>query len=155
MSFNIFTYEELINRFYSIMLTNEEFADVKLGEDKWTLKEMIGHLVDSASNNHQRFIRLQLQEELSLPGYEAEEWKQVSKVNELDYRFLIDFWKTYNNYLIYIIKKIKQSCLKHVWKSGTGDKTLEFLVEDYFEHIKWHIDLFEERVKEIKEEDSL
>ena len=150
MSFSILSYEDLISRFYSIMLTNEKLSSIKLGEDKWTLKEMIGHLIDSASNNHQRFIRLQLQNELRLPGYEAEEWKQVSNVDELDYGFLIDFWKSYNEYLIHIIKNIKQACLKNVWKSENGEKTLEFLVKDYFEHIKWHIDLFETRVEEVK-----
>ena len=115
---------------------------------------MIGHLIDSASNNHQRFIRLQLQKKLELPGYEAEEWKQISSVDELDYRFLVDFWKSYNEYLIYIIKSIKQSCLTHVWKSENGEKTLEFLVKDYFEHVKWHIDLFEKRVEEINKKDN-
>ena len=151
MSFSISSYKDLINRFYSIMLTNEKLSDIKLGEDKWTLKEMIGHLIDSASNNHQRFIRLQLQKELELPGYEAEEWKQISSVQELDYSFLISFWKSYNDYLIHIIGNMKQTCLTNVWKSENGEKTLKFLVKDYFEHIKWHIDLFEKRVEEIRQ----
>ena len=53
------------------MIENLNNADVKLGPDKWTLKEMVAHLIDSASNNHQRFVRLQIGHEISFPGYEA------------------------------------------------------------------------------------
>jgi hypothetical protein len=132
------------------MAKHMDIAEVKLGEDKWTLKEMVGHLIDSASNNHQRFIRLQLSEELILPGYNPEDWRRVSRANDLDYRFLIDFWKQYNLFLLHLIQNLDPKTLDHYWVVNSEKKSLKFLIEDYFRHIQWHVDLFNQRVQEIR-----
>jgi hypothetical protein len=58
-----------IDSFGTLMLESEPLADIRLAPDKWTLKEMVGHLVDSAANNHQRFIRLQFEAVLVFPKY--------------------------------------------------------------------------------------
>ena len=143
-------YEKKIEEYGALMSANSRYGDIRLAEDHWTLKEMIGHLVDSASNNHQRFVRLQLQEELVFPGYGEEDWRRVSRVNDLDYRFLTDFWRSCNQFLIHLIRNMEPESLNHVWKSPGGDLTLGFLVEDYFGHMDWHMDLFERRAGEIR-----
>lgn len=150
MVFPIDTYKTQIESFYSLMAKHMDIAQVKLGEDKWTLKEMVGHLIDSASNNHQRFIRLQLSEELILPGYNPEDWRRVSRANDLDYRFLIDFWKQYNLFLLHLIQNVDPKTLDHYWVVNSEKKSLKFLIEDYFRHIQWHVDLFNQRVQEIR-----
>ncbi len=150
MRFPIETYESQIESFYNLMTQNADIAGVKLAEDKWTLKEMVGHLIDSASNNHQRFIRLQLTEELTFPPYNPEDWKRVSRVNDLDYPFLIDFWKQYNFFLLHLIRTVDPASLNHGWIVNSEKKSLEFLIQDYFRHIQWHIDLFQQRVQEIR-----
>ena len=150
MVFPIDTYKTQIESFYNLMAKHMDIAEVKLGEDKWTLKEMVGHLIDSASNNHQRFIRLQLSEELILPGYNPEDWRRVSRANDLDYRFLIDFWKQYNLFLLHLIQNVDPKTLDHYWVVNSEKKSLKFLIEDYFRHIQWHVDLFNQRVQEIR-----
>ena len=150
MVFPIDTYRTQIESFYNLMAKRMDIAEVKLGEDKWTLKEMVGHLIDSASNNHQRFIRLQLSEELILPGYNPEDWRRVSRANDLDYRFLIDFWKQYNLFLLHLIQNVDPKTLDHYWVVNSEKKSLKFLIEDYFRHIQWHVDLFNQRVQEIR-----
>jgi len=150
MVFPIDTYRTQIESFYNLMAKRMDIAEVKLGEDKWTLKEMVGHLIDSASNNHQRFIRLQLSEELILPGYNPEDWRRVSRANDLDYRFLIDFWKQYNLFLLHLIQNVDPKTLDHYWLVNSEKKSLKFLIEDYFRHIQWHVDLFNQRVQEIR-----
>jgi len=77
-------YEELVDAFENLMIENQEFSEIKLGPDKWTLKEIVWHLIDSASNNHQRFIRLQIDRKIALPGYEAEEWVSISNIQDLE-----------------------------------------------------------------------
>lgn len=144
------TNRALIDVFYKLMKKNRKIASVVLSADSWTLQEMVGHLIDSASNNHQRFIRLQLNARLVLPAYDAEEWKNVSKAGTMDYRCLTDFWKRYNEFLLLLIERIDPSSLAHVWETDEGDKTLESLVGDYFGHIRWHLALFEKRVAEIR-----
>ena len=57
----------------------EDAAARKPAPNKWSTKEILGHLVDSAANNHQRFVRLQLEPEIRLPGYEQDGWVRVSR----------------------------------------------------------------------------
>jgi len=150
MKFQIDEYRALIADFYKLMRKHRKIASVALNADSWTLQEMVGHLIDSASNNHQRFIRLQLSVCLVLPAYDAEEWKKVSKAGTMDYRFLTDFWKRYNEFLLLLIERLDPSSLANVWETDKGDITLESLVGDYFGHIRWHLALFERRAAEIR-----
>ncbi len=147
-------YKKIIEDFYILMAKNESISNIKIAKDKWTLKEMVGHLIDSASNNHQRFIRLQIEERVDLPGYDSEEWNSKTKVETFDYRSLISLWKLYNDYLIHIIEVMDSKCLNNVWISSSGEKELQYIIKDYFSHIMWHEDLFKERVKEIRKEET-
>ncbi|MBP9022316.1 MAG: DinB family protein [Spirochaetes bacterium] len=142
-------YRELINDFSILMQKHQKISSIRIDETKWTLKEMIGHLIDSASNNHQRFIRLQTEKEIIFPYYDPEEWKNISKVNIFDCSQLISLWKNYNDFLIHIITNINPANLENVWKTSEGNKSLDFLVSDYLSHMKIHYDMFEERAAEI------
>jgi len=149
MGFDLEGYERLVLAFESKMKKNTAIADIRLDGGKWTLKEMVGHLIDSASNNHQRFVRLQLAERLSFPGYGAEEWKRVSAVASFDYEMLVALWKTYNLFLLHLIKNMDEGALDHYWEMDNERKSLKFLVVDYFSHLGWHQSLFDERVWEL------
>ena len=149
MSFPLAEYRNLVETVHRTMLDNADIADARLGPDRWTIKELVGHLIDSASNNHQRFIRLQQAEHLAFPAYDPDVWKAVSRVADLDYRFLVEFWNQYNLFLLYLIERLDPSTLQHVWTDK--GKTLEFLVTDYFVHLSWHLDLFRERADEIRQ----
>lgn len=140
-----------IDSFESLMTENRRLADIRLAPDKWTLKEMIAHLVDSASNNHQRFIRLQLDPVLSFPKYDAEEWKNATRIESFDYSTLVTLWKTYNALLLHLIGNMSPATLGHVWRREDKDISLEALIDDYFAHMEMHRKLFEERVREIGE----
>ena len=142
-------YRELINDFSILMQKHQKISSIRIDETKWTLKEMIGHLIDSASNNHQRFIRLQTEKEIIFPYYDPEEWKNISKVKIFDCSQLISLWKNYNDFLIHIITNINPANLENVWKTSEGNKSLDFLVSDYLSHMKIHYDMFEERAAEI------
>ena len=148
--FNIEEFKEKINNFFEIISKNNDIVDIKLSEDKWTLKEMIGHLIDSASNNHQRIIRLQIEEKLDFPIYYEEDWKNISQIKDFNFLELINLWKGYNYYLLHIIEKIDESKLNNTWEVHGKEWTLEFTVNDYFEHMDWHIDLYKNRMEEIK-----
>ena len=143
-------YRSIIDQFYQRMNElEEEKCSVKMAEDKWSLKEMVGHLIDSACNNHQRFTRLQLEMELEFPAYDPEAWVRVEKINAMPWKELTVLWYSYNNFLLNIMEGIDHKNLKNTWKKGNDKLTLEFIVQDYFRHMKWHRDFFEERLKEI------
>jgi len=147
---NIKKYEELVDAFEKLMIENQEASEVKLGPDKWTLKEIAGHLIDSASNNHQRFVRLQIDRQISLPGYEAEEWIKTSNIQKLDYNFVVNFWRMYNDFLLNLIRGIKPESLNNVWITKDDELSLGFLIDDYFCHMEKHLQMFVERKQEIE-----
>ena len=142
-------YRALVAAFETLMAENASLADVRLAPDKWTLKEMVAHLVDSACNNHQRFVRLQLQDALVFPKYDAEEWRTVTGVTPLDYATVTTLWKSYNLLLLHLVENVNPAALGHVWKREDRDITLEELMHDYFAHMELHRKMFAERVGEI------
>lgn len=143
-------YRKIIESFYELLQEPADgLASVRLSADKWSLKEMVGHMIDSASNNHQRFTRLQLEAELQFPAYEAEPWNSIEKPQLCAWEDLIALWYRYNKFILHIIGIMDEKALQHVWLKGGEKLTLSHLVEDYFRHIEWHRELFESRLKEL------
>ncbi len=128
----------------------ESISDVRIAPDKWTLKEMIAHLVDSASNNHQRFIRLQFEKELVFPEYDPEGWKTVTAIGKYDYSRLLVLWREFNNYLLYLIEGLDAATFGNVWLKNGERLTLDHLIRDYFAHIEVHEKMFRDRAEEIR-----
>jgi len=149
--FDLVGFDTCIDTFYLKMIENAAISDIPTEKEPWTLKDMVGHLIDSASNNHQRFVRLQIEDDLHFPGYDAETWKTVSAVKSLDYLFLVQLWKQYNRYLMHLIRNMDPACFGHCWITDDGKLTLEFLVTDYFAHLKWHEALFDDTVAGIRQ----
>ncbi len=117
----------------------EEAAAVKPAPDKWSFKEELGHLIDSAANNHQRFIRLQLQPELTLPGYAQEGWVLANQYQQASWADLITLWSVYNLHLAFVIERIDPAHAGRIWHHPEADYTLQFLVDDYVVHMKGHL----------------
>ncbi|UCH50491.1 MAG: hypothetical protein JSV54_05585 [Chloroflexota bacterium] len=143
----------IINDFYNKYKdTDNKITSKKPGVDRWTLKEIVGHLIDSASNNHQRFVRLQIVDELTFPGYgkDNSKWLEIAKYNEMNFSDIMLLWKQYNILIGNIIKGADESKLENRWKNSEGDKqTLKDLMTDYVRHIKDHVKHFEETLEEI------
>jgi len=130
----------------------EEITDRKLSEENWTLKEIIGHLIDSACNNHQRFVRLQFGDLLDFPAYNGEEWIKVQRYDDMKWKDIITLWYSYNCILLKVIENINHDSLQNVWVNGEDTLSLGHLVNDYYNHMEWHIKHFEERLKEVRGE---
>ena len=152
MSITIIAYQKDIARFYRKMVRNRRICSISTRNEDWTLRDMVGHLIDSASNNHQRFVRLQLEDRLVFPGYDAESWKRASHADSADYLALAALWKSYNGYILNLIAHIDEGALGHCWLADGKELTLRFLIEDYFTHMNWHEDLFDAQVSDIARE---
>ncbi|MEF2146027.1 MAG: DinB family protein [Desulfovibrionaceae bacterium] len=129
--------------------TPSDATSVRIGPDAWTLKEIVGHLVDSASNNHQRFVRLGAGDLRDFPGYDPEVWVAQQKYDGLPWETLLHLWKSYNELLVHLIAFLPEEAGKNVWHSPDGPLSLEFLVEDYYRHMRLHIEHFARRCDEI------
>lgn len=110
------------------------------GTDKWSKKEILGHLIDSAANNHQRFVRAQLSAELKLAGYEQEAWVRTQQYQNESWAELVQLWKSYNLHLLHLVSAIPEGALhNHCFIGENEPVTLEFLVQDYVRHLRHHI----------------
>ena len=126
---------------------NEEAVSQRPAPDRWTIKEVLGHLVDSAANNHQRFIRAQFTAELVFPKYEQNEWVRSQHYNDIDWSALVGLWGAYNRHLAHVIRHVDPRTLGVRCVIGPYEPvTLAFLIEDYVVHLNHHLVKIRERV---------
>lgn len=116
----------------------DEKGSYSVPGSKWCIKEIIGHLIDSACNNHQRFIRLQSGNMIGFPGYEQDEWVETAHYKDLEWKVIKGLWINYNKAILNIINQIDRKKLKNYWE--TPDMSLEFIAKDYLRHIQHHLD---------------
>jgi hypothetical protein len=117
----------------------EEAFSYKLSPEKWSKKEILGHLIDSATNNHHRFVRSQF-ENTPLITYDQNNWNRFSYHNQLKGEHLIAFWTLYNLHLIELMKQIPEADLKKECNTGgEATVTIEWLFNDYVKHHEHHL----------------
>jgi hypothetical protein len=107
---------------------------------KWTRKEVLGHLIDSALNNHQRFVRAQLGESLAFPGYEQESWVRVQAYDDRPWPELVALWAELNAHLGHVIGRMAPEALGRPCSiGGEAPVSLRYLAEDYVRHLRHHL----------------
>src|SRR3954469_8466982 len=80
-------------------------ADARVGPpNRWSAKQIIGHLIDSAANNHQRFVRAQFKDDLVFPGYEQDRWVSVQHYREAPWSELIALWEHFNLHIARVME---------------------------------------------------
>jgi len=124
------------------LLLKFDNADTSLrpSENKWAKKEILGHLLDSASNNHQRFVRASLQGSLTFPGYEQNALVELERFADVDWNFLVDFWAAYNRFLAHVINTLPAEAASVTCNIGDNKPaTLEWIASDYVAHLKHHL----------------
>lgn len=122
-------------------------AQAKPTSDRWSISEVIGHLVDSACNNHQRFVRAQYCSDFVFPNYEQNEWVAAANYQEADWGSLVELWYHYNRQIARTIRKIRTPSLSTSCTiTPYAPCTLGFLVSDYLEHMKHHLNILTDRV---------
>ena len=130
---------------------SETQSEVPRSEDGWSSKQIIGHLIDSATNNHARFVLAQLRNDLLFPGYEQNGWVQVQQYQNASWTQLVELWRAYNLHLLHVMsctpkEKLNNRCTQHTLQtiafqtvSENDPVTLEYLMKDYVVHLKHHL----------------
>lgn len=135
--------ENLVNEAYQWLGNLTEDAVTQRPSDgQWSIKEIIGHLVDSATNNHQRFVRLQIADDLVFPNYsqDNDRWVALQGYGRTDWNALIKLWRHFNLHLARIIESVDERCIDHIWKMDENSSvTLGELMIDYPVHMKAHL----------------
>jgi hypothetical protein len=111
---------------------------------KWSKAEILGHLIDSACNNHQKFVRVMAQPHLVFPGYAQNHWTAVQHYNDADWSLLVNLFHLYNTHLADVIEHADPATLNNTItvegaQGPAGPFTLRFIMADYIEHMKHHL----------------
>lgn len=105
---------------------------------KWSKKEILGHLIDSATNNHQRFVRVQFEDRPHI-RYDQNNWNTCSHYKTMDAHHLIEFWRLYNLHLAILIQQIPAAALSRECAVGDQVYPLSFIIDDYVVHMEHHL----------------
>jgi len=118
---------------------------------KWSPKEVLGHLIDSASNNHGRFVRAQFEDDLVFPEYEQDSWVASQRYRAAPWRELVELWRLLNLHIARVIEALPASVRERPRKRHNFDRTawrpvpretpasLEYFLHDYVAHLKHHL----------------
>lgn len=118
---------------------------------KWSPKEIIGHLIDSAANNHARFVRAQATDHLLFDGYDQESWVRVQQYTDRRWVDLVQLWYAYNLHLAHVMERAESDAINRPRErhsldriafhpvDGTTPATLADVMRDYVAHLKHHL----------------
>ena len=138
---------QMLDRFAAVIATGRERlcalpareSEVRPKADAWSKKEELGHLVDSAINNYARVIRAQHEDNPQLPGYDADLWVERQGYQERDWNALIQLWSSLNAHLLQAARRVPAAAYGRKCKVGGTEMTLEFVIEDYIDHMVHHL----------------
>jgi hypothetical protein len=130
-----------VNAVYAALLAiPPEIAEIPWREGGWTRKQIVGHLLDSAANNRQRFVRAAIHGSFTGPDYAQAEWVAAHGYGNLPWATLLHWWEVEHAILAASVDHIPEERLDAVCKIGdNAPVTLRFVVEDYFRHQRWHL----------------
>ena len=143
---------DALHRATPVLLALDDAATTRRpAPGKWSPREIIGHLVDSASNNHQRFVRMRDRDDLVVEGYEQDAWVAAQRYQDAPWVELVLLWMTYNRHLARLMaatpaadrERVRHSHNLHLraFRPVPADRpaTLEYFMSDYVDHLEHHL----------------
>jgi hypothetical protein len=133
----------------------EELSDADAGEkpatDRWSTKEVLGHLIDSATNNHRRFIIAYSMSDLISEGYDADVWVTLQDYQNREWSSIIGLWDRYNRHIAAVLDRLPEDIVRRehaahnfhemAWRlvPANTPTTLGYLIRDYIGHLEHHL----------------
>ena len=121
---------------------DDALSGVRSKPDGWCAREIVGHLIDSACNNHRRWVIGQTPGLAKFDGYEQNDWVSRQRYAHEPWGDLVALWAAYNRHLRYVISNTPADHLRMsaTAPDGDGAVTLGFLMQDYVGHIRHHLE---------------
>ena len=136
-----------------LLALNENDVTVHRNSQNRNIKQIVGHMIDSASNNTHRIIHLQYQPSpLIFPDYanfgNNDRWISIQNYQSENWANLVQLWKYINLHIIHTINHVNNDKLNNQWTSATGKNiSLKNMIIDYLRHFKLHLGEIEELLK--------
>jgi hypothetical protein len=119
---------------------SEARATAPRGDGKWVRKEILGHLIDSAVNNQQRFVRARFSDPFVWPGYDQNAWVAAHDYRERGWTDLVDLWAASNTQVAAAMRSVPSDRLATSCAIGNDPAvTLDWLMHDYVRHMRHHL----------------
>ncbi|HUM53146.1 MAG TPA: DinB family protein [Chitinophagales bacterium] len=133
----------VIEQYYPLLkeINKDDFLS-KPNSEKWSKQEELGHLIDSAQNNIQRFIRVQHEENVHI-RYHADNWVLMNDYQNREMKDLVELWCLLNKQIVAILEKMptnKQETLMSFDVNPAHKNTTLFIAEDYLQHLTHHLE---------------
>ena len=134
-----------------LLAMDDQASATRPAEGKWSPREIVGHLIDSASNNHQRFVRAQWQDDLVFPGYDQDAWVATQRYQDAAWTDLVALWRSFNLHLARVMDAVPADVRQQLRARHNLDRiafetvpqdrpaTLEYFMTDYVRHLKHHL----------------
>lgn len=130
--------ETIIDGYFPQLKTISEAEFVfKTSPTKWSKKEVIGHLIDSAQNNLRRFILAQYEEDTTV-AYNQDKWVSINDYQHQPLPHVIQFWYLLNKQIVYILNNTSDESGQRTSKTDALH-TIEWLALDYIKHLAHHL----------------
>jgi hypothetical protein len=131
-------WEHLLEEMYRLLLSVSEPQKQERPEG-WSVQQVVGHLIDSACNNHNRFLRYNPKETVRFPAYNPDQCVQRNAYNTYNYKALVELWYSYNHLILHSVKAMPEAALQCEIQVGDGDvMKYRELIADYFSHMRIH-----------------
>lgn len=119
---------------------SESQASEQPYHEKWSFKGVLGHLIDSAANNHQRFVRMQELPNIGTFRYSQEHWVRSQHYESEPWSDLVELWHRYNLHLVHVIEHVNPDSLGNLCDVGDPQPvSLKLIIEDYVRHVEHHL----------------
>lgn len=134
-----------------LLAVSAEAAAERPAPGRWSPKEILGHLIDSASNNHQRFVRAQWRDSLVFDGYEQDAWVEAQRYQDAPWTEVVVLWREYNRHIARVMAAVPHDARyrEHrvhnlhqlAWRTIPADQpaTLDYFMADYVGHLHHHL----------------
>ena len=129
----------------------EQVAARRPAPGKWSIKEIVGHLIDSAAHNHQRFVRAQWTDDLLCAGYDQNAWVASQHYQDAPWSDLVTLWRAFNRQIARTMAllpadvrerpRARHNLDQVAFRTVSADQpvTLDYFMRDYVEHLKHHV----------------
>jgi len=137
-----------------LLALSEEIISNRINSQNRSIKQILGHMVDSASNNTHRIVHLQYRENpMTFPNYATngnnDRWIAIQDYQHENWQNLVQLWKYANLHFVHVVRNVDQSKLENQWISGEGEFiSLRENIEGYLPHLELHLREIEELINQ-------